>query len=367
MNGIKSKGFLLTVLFFIILLQMNVFANENLKVFLNGVDTNIEVKNVDAYIPLNKITEMLECVIEYNTVTGEVYTVSDSLEIKFKIGAKKANVNGIEILLEKEPFIDSENIMIPLDFIIKAVDGYIPKIKNKDGLIEIYTKHPVWLINKMGKVAAKHYYYYEELNEWQDFSKYVEYEVIIPYFSNMVNEGAVEKLNKSFQTDFAAIRTFLLKELKQLKVSAESERYTVTEYRSFNVVSQYNNIVSLLYTGYNYYGGAHGMPFINGVNLDLSNPYIMPLGDLFINNSNYKEILLKKINEEIKNNQEAYYVEKIDSLPSANSFYIYGDMLIVYYDPYVIAPYAAGFPAFEFPLSELSELLKDEFKPAKKQ
>jgi hypothetical protein len=38
-------------------------------------------------------------------------------------------------------------------------------------------------------------------------------------------------------------------------------------------------------------------------------------------------------------------------------FTVTKDGLEIYFDPYEIAPYAAGFPAFDIPYSELSDIL----------
>jgi hypothetical protein len=73
----------------------------------------------------------------------------------------------------------------------------------------------------------------------------------------------------------------------------------------------------------------------------------------------YKTRLEASISKQIKQqeaNGSMVYDVKNPQLNEAN-FKIAADHLELFYDPYAIAPYAAGFPTFSIPFSEIEDLM----------
>lgn len=115
-----------------------------------------------------------------------------------------------------------------------------------------------------------------------------------------------------------------------------------------------NDILSITVDLYSYMGGAHGSTVRVPFNFDLKTGNRGSLEDFFGNNENYKDIILKEIKNKIGGNPDIYYKEALDkykSIPYNQKFYLEKENLVIYFDEYEIAPYAAGIIEFPVPYS----------------
>ncbi len=170
----------------------------------------------------------------------------------------------------------------------------------------------------------------------------------------------------------------LLKEAKARKKAAisEAKQYNKEMIRDglpplkFEYMESYAVIPSLprYYTlelfKYQYSGGAHGISQLNYITLDLENNQIIQLKDLFKSNVNYISVINKVITAQLIKRQaegEVFFIGPggFNSIKEDQNFYIdsHGNIIIVF-NVYEIAPYAAG--AVEVPLSitDLSPYMK---------
>jgi hypothetical protein len=394
---------LFTFLFAVLLTGTAFAKGKEYSVFINGIEAGFYAEeagfvndggesaaNADAentanvYVPFALFAEKTGMAVSYSNATKTAKAVSGKLVIEAK-ALDSVKINGAFAKNSQAPFIsDSGKMMVPLSSMVEALKtGYgdykltftpsenyagdftVPdreKYQSGDlaGVFEIFTACPVEFNSKLGKIASKVYHFREDA---PDGFHYVEYDICIPYFTDMKTPEAADNLNENFVNDFEAAAKFMREDAEALKTAKDgSEIHTSFESRSFRVAQQYNNTVSILYMGYSYAGGAHGMPLLNGVNINLENPYILQLKELFKPDSGYEKTFIGKINAEIKNNIESYQVREVEKLPAGNSFFIQNGVLYVYYDPYELTAFAYGFPSFEFPLKDLEGILKDEFK-----
>lgn len=134
---------------------------------------------------------------------------------------------------------------------------------------------------------------------------------------------------------------------------------------SYNSVYQYNmcgDLVSVKTSNYVYSGGAHGMSYLVTYTGNIGGKDTFVLSDLFKEEqdgiASVKNIIKEKINEQ----KDMYFEEAvttIDSMDLSNSFYIdETGNLVIYFNPYEIAPYAAGIIEFSISPDELEDVLK---------
>lgn len=129
------------------------------------------------------------------------------------------------------------------------------------------------------------------------------------------------------------------------------------------IVTLNGNLLEVLRMGYDYYfGAAHGMPIRDYIYIDLTTGEFYELKDLFKEDSNYVKVISDSINiqmqDRIKNDSDAMFFE--DSFKEINEnqyFILTEDSLIIYFYPYDISAYAAGFPEFEIPYEELKDII----------
>jgi outer membrane murein-binding lipoprotein Lpp len=126
-----------------------------------------------------------------------------------------------------------------------------------------------------------------------------------------------------------------------------------------------NNILLVNRLGYDYsFGAAHGMPINDYYPIDLKTGKTYKLEDLFLENSDYvdtiNKIITAKIKEESKKDQSIYFQDGFSSIQPDQYFYVDAHNLYLYFYPYDIAPYAAGFPEFEISFDSISSIINKD-------
>jgi hypothetical protein len=122
-----------------------------------------------------------------------------------------------------------------------------------------------------------------------------------------------------------------------------------------------NRLVVLELTGYDYpFGAAHGMPSRIYAHVDLESGVFYQLAELFKPDSSYVKVLSDIIEKQIQTNPEYSYVfpGSFKGINANQPFYIDENNLYIYFAPYEIAPYAAGFPTFKIPFNTIDPIIQ---------
>lgn len=123
------------------------------------------------------------------------------------------------------------------------------------------------------------------------------------------------------------------------------------------------NLLVLEMNGYRYpFGAAHGMPSKIYAHINLRNGRFYKLGDLFKPGSRYVEKLSKIVGKQIENDPQYSYVfpDSYKGITADQPFFVDSEALYLYFAPYEIAPYVAGFPTFRIPYAEIMGLISTE-------
>lgn len=167
---------------------------------------------------------------------------------------------------------------------------------------------------------------------------------------------------RDFIEDVAKVASFKLRcDLEDVK------QYGGTSVESYDLQGQYtvhfngDNLLSVEQQGYIYTGGAHGMTLFNAATFDLTTGRELELADLFKNGSNYLERINKEVAAQVADESRMFFgpVE----VKNGDTFYFNknGDLVIAY-EPYEVAPYAAGIIRFTIPCTQLEDILAVEVK-----
>lgn len=125
-----------------------------------------------------------------------------------------------------------------------------------------------------------------------------------------------------------------------------------------------NNFVSIVEEKYLYTGGAHGSTVWIPMNIDLAAYKEVKLADLFMEEG-YINTLNRLINEQISEHPDEYkdlWAKAEIKESHQTDFYIDGDNLVIFFQPYDLSYYARGFVEFRLPLEELSGYMKEEYR-----
>lgn len=128
----------------------------------------------------------------------------------------------------------------------------------------------------------------------------------------------------------------------------------------FDVTFYKKDLLVIEINGYNYpLGAAHGMPVKKYVHFNLKTGETFDLKDLFNPIISYVKVLSELIGNQIKNKPEYHYVfpGSFKGIHLDQPFFISEEGLNIFFPPYEIAPYAAGFPTFTIPFEEVTGII----------
>ncbi len=135
------------------------------------------------------------------------------------------------------------------------------------------------------------------------------------------------------------------------------------------VVQYSSDVTSLVFTIYNYSGGAHGTSAYQTYTFDLAAGQLVTLEDLFQPNSNFLAVIDPLVEQALKTQvgdmlDPTWLQQGTGENPeNYRHFALSADALTFYFDQYQVAPGAAGTQSVSIPLSALGDVLAPEYAP----
>ena len=143
--------------------------------------------------------------------------------------------------------------------------------------------------------------------------------------------------------------------------------------RTVDVARGDKAVLSFVYDGCDYTGGAHGTPYAFGVNFDAASGAELKLSDI----ASDKDALVKfctdyiieltKGSDYANVNFSSDYESAVKSVVADGSWYFSGDGLVFIADAYTLAAYSEGAFRFTVPYGKLDSLLNKKYAPAAAQ
>ncbi|MGC5325989.1 WG repeat-containing protein [Brevibacillus sp. SYSU BS000544] len=150
--------------------------------------------------------------------------------------------------------------------------------------------------------------------------------------------------------------------LKHKVITDEDSSDTETTF-DFAIEMQKKDLLVVQINSYSYpYGAAHGMPGLEYKHINLRTGTLFKLKDLFKANSDFVQKLNQQIIQQMKTKGEdlGVFPETLDNfagITEDQGFYIKDNILHIYFYPYEIGSYAAGFITFPIPLDQLKQIV----------
>lgn len=188
--------------------------------------------------------------------------------------------------------------------------------------------------------------------------EYLEMDVIIPQIQDLDNKEGEKEIN----SEIVKWTEDWIKDVNQIVDQYFKDGVPPSfPYQLYSkyVVTSMENPVSFYIDYYQFTGGAHGMTTRSSYNVDKNKGVKLVIKDLFKDNYDYKTIIDKEINKQIKKDPDKYFTGKdgFNGIKENQDFYIRDNTIVVYFQLYEIAPYVAGFPEFNIPV----ELFKGNY------
>ncbi|SMF83671.1 WG containing repeat-containing protein [Paenibacillus uliginis N3/975] len=176
-----------------------------------------------------------------------------------------------------------------------------------------------------------------------------DYLVYYPQVEGMTDKAAQQMVNSK------------LKEMSQVKPIPGKLDYSYSG--DFEVAFYKQNLLELELNGYHYpFGAAHGMPTKTYAIINLVNGHMYTLKDLFKPGSDYVKELSSIVGKQIKEDPQYSYVfpGSYTGIRPDQPFFVTENAIHLYFSPYEIAPYAAGFPTFTIPFVEIRDIINTD-------
>ncbi|MBE1442172.1 WG repeat-containing protein [Paenibacillus sp. OAS669] len=174
------------------------------------------------------------------------------------------------------------------------------------------------------------------------------YLVYYPQLEGMRERAAQQRVNDR------------LKSLSQVKPVPAGEQLSYSYDGDFEITFFKKNLLVVELDGYNYpFGAAHGMPTRVYAHVNVEDGQFYELKDLFKPGSPYVRVLSDIIARQIREDPQYSYVfpNTYQGIKPDQPFYVTEHALHIYFQPYEIAPYAAGFPTFTIPFVQIMSLI----------
>lgn len=157
---------------------------------------------------------------------------------------------------------------------------------------------------------------------------------------------------------------------RQLKTLFERDPESILVENAIYVEDYYEAVLNkdllIVYkNGYDYpWHAAHGMPIREYYYFNIKTGKQYQLGDLFKEDSLYisrlNQNLDHQLEEGVKNQESMITPDAFTGITGDRDFILKEDGLVIFFQPYEIAAYAAGFPEFNIDYSEISDMIDTE-------
>lgn len=130
------------------------------------------------------------------------------------------------------------------------------------------------------------------------------------------------------------------------------------------------DVLSLQFVVYTYSGGAHGMTYFRSFTFHLPKGIELALSDLFLPDASYLEVIAPMaqaaLTEQLGDMADAEWIAQgAGPLPeNYQDWVLTPDALVITFEQYQVAAYAAGPQIVTIPLADIADILAPEFSPA---
>lgn len=220
------------------------------------------------------------------------------------------------------------------------------------------------------------FFYTESFSQVQVTTKYItksdpvkRYKVSVEYPQLQYSGGRQEIVNQRIENYVTGLSDSFLNDMKDWDNPPDTSFSSEFEI-GYNVVYSGNDIVSIMLGNYSYYAGAaHPNTMTYALNYDLKTGDPIQLNDVFLPNSDYLNVLSKYAQEDLIRQGEETDIEADmwwfdqGASPKEDNFKVFNlaaDSLVITFNPYQVAPYAAGMWEVRIPYKVISAVLNRE-------
>lgn len=329
-------------------------SNAGITVNVNGEKLNFDtqpiIENGRVLVPFRKIFEVLNCAVSYrkNGNTQEVIAINAGDYISAEIGSNKMYVNGEEVKLDTPAVIKDGRTLVPLRAVSECLKAEV-NWNNASRTVDITKKSGTYKVSSVSK---------DETVKSAEGNVLGYISVVYPVIEG--DTDFIKNINSEYKTDaekfISEVKSDYMQDAdeiyKDMGVDYRPMEFTL----SYGIETNRDGVLSI--TEYNYMdsNGAHPNHANYSKTFDMNNSKEFKFTDVLTGS---EEEVEKTVYEAFKNYFKeidvAYgtetFDEEVDKNLSENAgkvnWYLTDNSLVMYYNPYDVAPYAAGSPSVE--------------------
>lgn len=247
------------------------------------------------------------------------------------------------------PVISGSGELRVIDNIVFADIDFWPHYLTKSGKIIYRSNSTIELNDKYSVTAVK-------------YKPNINYLIYEPKVNGISDEKVQKDVNLKLKA-MSSFKPFAEEKNQETLIITPDDVLEYNYYGDFLIKFFKKNLLVLDMMGYYYpFGAAHGMPSKKTPNIDLVTGEFYTLGDLFMGGVYWTNELNKIIENMIKTDPQYSYVyeDGFKGITMDQSFYVDENNLYIYFAPYDIAPYAAGFVTFKIPFTEIQGMINKQ-------
>lgn len=284
-----------------------------------------------------------------NKLTDFLYLDVGNYKDGLAYASDEENTFFINSLGEKDirlPIVSGSGQLIIKDNLIYADIDYSPYYLDKNKKI-IYKPNDLIELDKQYSVLKFKY------------KPNINYLIYVPVIKGVKNKEVQNNINKKLKEMSLFIPINDEKQTKELIINKD-DVLNYDYFGDFSIKYFNKDLLVLNLTGYYYLlGAAHGMPILKTPSINLITGEFYNLSDLFIPSIYWVSDINKIIKEMIDKDKKYEYVFKdtFKTVRFDQGFYIDKENLYIYFSPYEIGPYSAGFITFKIPFSKIDNII----------
>ena len=327
---------------------VNVFATEGtIAVNMNGeaLDMPAKVFDGELYLPLRAVAEKLGFNVQWSGASQEINVAKPDKSIRINITDSRISVNDHDTFIFGGLKFVSDRTYIGQSFFNDDLGLKITWDKTYDTVtLESIKENPVTISTR------------EKTSESNTFKLTLQY----PEITGLQDTDVQNKLNSLF-AELAAESEKAGRELEKNLGQDELTRNIKTEtYFNYQIKCDRDSLLSIVFSDYQYGGGAHGNTVQSSYTFDLDTGNVYKLSDLF-SGSSYISTINSAIKKQIEERGMTATLAPFETIKADQDFYLSNNAVVVYFQAYEYWPYSFGIPEFSVDFPLLKEGMKPEF------
>ncbi|MEA4849092.1 MAG: DUF4163 domain-containing protein [Clostridiaceae bacterium] len=315
--------------------------DKNLEVELNGKTFEMpgKVWEGELFLPLRAVSEELGYDVEWFGEKQEIKMSKSEENINLSLSDDKLNIKGHESYMTGGHRIVDDRTYLRQDFFSDNLGLKVTwdKTYNKVTLQGV-EGNPIIINNR------------KEASETDTLKLTIQY----PEIEGLNNTEVQNKLNSLFAKLASDAKAEGIKAEKDL-IQVQIENHIKAEvYFNYQVKYNQKDMLSIVFSNYQYSGGAHGITVQSSYTFDLKTGKEYEIKDLFPEGSEYMSTINSAIKKQMEERNMTDTLVPFESIKADQDFYLSNSAVVVYFQQYEYYPYALGIPEFavDYPLME---------------